>query len=172
MFVGEYGADLITLTKQGQGLGLFTKAKVGAMYDVEVLQALGSQAPAGAIAWDRAPFWTDNSSAMQSFVTAYKAAYGSYPSEFAITGYAATQAWAWAVKQAGSFDADKVEAALGGATVPTVRGDITIRACDHQAEVSEQVGTVASSVNPTYGVRLWNSNVLTPSPAQLIEPCS
>ena len=172
VFVGEYGADLITLTKQGQGLGLFTKAKVGAMYDVEVLEALGSQAPAGAIAWDRAPFWTDDSSAMQSFVTAYKAAYGSYPSEFAITGYAATQAWAWAVKQAGSFDAGKVVAALGGATVPTVRGDITIRACDHQAEVSEQVGTVASSVNPTYGVRLWNPSVLTPSPAQLIEPCS
>ena len=100
VFVGEYGADLVTLTKQGQGLGLFTKAKVGGMYDVEVLQALGSQAPAGAIAWDRAPFWTDDSSAMQSFVTAYKSAYDSYPSEFAITGYAATQAWAWA-RQAG-----------------------------------------------------------------------
>jgi branched-chain amino acid transport system substrate-binding protein len=172
VFVGEYGADLVTLTKQGQGLGLFGKAKVGGMYDVEVLQALGSQAPAGAIAWDRAAFWTDNSRAMQSFVTAYKAAYGSYPSEFAITGYAATQAWAWAVKQAGSFDAGKVTAALGGATVPTVRGDITIRSCDHQAEVSEQVGTVASSLNSTYGVRLWNANVLTPSPAQLLEPCS
>lgn len=172
VFVGEYGADLVTLTKQGLGLGLFSKAKVGAMYDVGVLQALGAQAPAGAIAWDRAPFWTDNSSAMQGFVSAYKEAYGSYPSEFAITGYAATQAWAWAVKQAGSFDADKVSAALSGATVPTIRGNTTIRSCDHQAEVSEQVGTIASSVNPTYKMRLWGPNVLTPSPAQLLEPCS
>lgn len=172
VFVGEYGTDLVTLTKQGLGLGLFTKAKVGAMYDVEVLQALGAQAPAGAIAWDRAPFWTDNSSQMQAFVTAYKAAYGSYPSEFAITGYAAAQAWAYGVKQAGSFNADSVEAALSGATVPTVRGDTTIRACDHQAEVSEEVGTVASTVNPTYGVRLWNPTTLNPTPAQLIEPCS
>ncbi len=172
VFVGEYGADLVTLTKQGQGLGLFTKAKVGAMYDLEVLQALGSEAPANAIAWDRAPFWTSDSSAMQSFVSAYKAAYGSYPSEFAITGYAAAQAWGWAVKHAGSFNSDKIVAALSGATVPTIRGDIVIRACDHQAEVSEQVGTVASDVNSTYGVRLWNPSVLAPSPAQIIEPCS
>lgn len=172
VFVGEYGADLVTLTKQGLGLGLFKKSHVGAMYDYEVLDALGAQAPAGAIAWDRAAFWTGEGSAMQSFVSAYKAAYGTYPSEFAISGYAAVQAWAWAVKKTGSFDADKVVTALGGATVPTIRGDITIRACDHQAEVSEDVGTVASGVNSTYGAPLWNSTVLAPSPAQLIEPCS
>ncbi len=172
VFVGEYGTDLVTLTKQGLGLGLFTKAKVGAMYDVEVLEALGAQAPAGAIAWDRAPFWTDDSSQMQAFVTAYKAAYGSYPSEFAITGYSAAQAWAYGVKQAGSFSADSVVNALSGATVSTVRGDITIRACDHQAEVPEVTGTVASAVNSAYGVRLWSPDVLSPSASQLIEPCS
>ncbi len=172
VFVGEYGTDLVTLTKQGLGLGLFTKAKVGAMYDVEVLEALGAQAPAGAIAWDRAPFWTDDSHQMQAFVTAYKAAYGSYPSEFAITGYSAAQAWAYGVKQAGSFSADSVVNALSGATVSTVRGDITIRACDHQAEVPEVTGTVASAVNSAYGVRLWSPDVLSPSASQLIEPCS
>jgi len=172
VFVGQYGADLVTLTKQGLGLGLFTKAKVGAMYDVEVLQALGAQAPAGAIAWDRAPFWTGSSSQMQAFVTAYKAAYGSYPSEFAIIGYSAAQAWAYGVTQAKSLSADSVVAALSGATVPTVRGDITIRSCDHQAEVSEATGTVASTVSPSYGVRLWNPGAVSPSPAELIESCS
>src|SRR5262249_45673280 len=151
---------------------LFKKAQVGAMYDVGVLQALGSQAPAGAIAWDRAPFWTDDSTSMQDFVSAYKKAYGSYPSEFAITGYAATQAWAQAVKKADSFDSGKVESALSGATVQTIRGDITVRACDHQAEVSEQTGTVAATPDSRYGVRLWNSSVLSPSPSQLLEPCS
>ena len=172
VFVGEYGADLVTLTKQGQGLGLFKKAKVGAMYDLEVLQALGSQAPAGAIAWDRAPFWAGGGSAMQDFVSAYKKAYGSYPSEFAITGYAATQAWAQSVKTANSFDASKDEAALSGATVPTIRGDIMVRACDHQAEVSEQAGTVAATPDSRYGVRLWNPSVLSPSPAQILELCA
>ncbi len=172
VFVGEYGADLVTLTKQGLGLGLFSKAKVGGMYDLEVLKTLGAQAPAGTIAWDRAPFWTDDNSAMRDFVSGYKAAYNSYPSEFAVTGYSAVQAWAWAVKQAGSFDADKVSAALGGATLPTIRGDITIRSCDHQAEVSEAVGTIATAANPAYGVTLWGPKVLDPKPAQIIEPCS
>jgi branched-chain amino acid transport system substrate-binding protein len=172
VFAGQYGTDLVTLTKQGLGLGLFSKATVGGMYDIQVLQALGAQAPAGAIAWDRDPFWTDDSSVMQNFVTSYKAAYGTYPSEFATIGYSAVQAWAWAVKQTGSFDAGQVSAKLGGATVPTIRGNITIRACDHQAEVPEWVGTIAAAPDPKYGVTLWGPNVLTAQSAQIIEPCS
>jgi branched-chain amino acid transport system substrate-binding protein len=172
VFAGQYGSDLVTLTKQGQGLGLFSKAVVGGMYDIQVLQALGAQAPAGAIAWDRDPFWTDDSSVMQNFVTSYKAAYHTYPSEFATIGYSAVQAWAWAVKQTGSFDAGKVSAKLGGATVPTIRGNITIRSCDHQAEVPEWVGTIAAAPDPKYGVTLWGPNVLTAQSAQIIEPCS
>jgi branched-chain amino acid transport system substrate-binding protein len=172
VFAGQYGADLVTLTKQGLGLGLFSKAKVGGMYDLQVLQALGAQAPAGAIAWDRAPFWTDDSSVMKSFVTSYKAVYHGYPSEFAIIGYTAVQAWAWAVKQTGSFDATKVSAELGGAAVPTIRGSVTIRACDHQAEVPEDVGTIAAAPSPAYGVTLWGPDVLDAQPSRIIEPCS
>jgi branched-chain amino acid transport system substrate-binding protein len=172
VFAGQYGSDLVTLTKQGLGLGLFSKAKVGGMYDLQVLQSLGAQAPAGAIAWDRAPFWTDDSSAMTSFVSAYQAAYHGYPSEFAIMGYSAVQAWAWAVKKTGGFDAGKVSAALSGATVPTVRGNVTIRACDHQAEVPEWAGTIAAAPDPKYGVTLWGPDVLTAQSAQIIEPCS
>jgi branched-chain amino acid transport system substrate-binding protein len=172
VFAGQYGPDLVTLTKQGLGLGLFSKTKVGGMYDVQVLQALGAQAPAGAIAWDRDPFWTNDTSVMNNFVAAYKAAYHAYPSEFAIIGYSAVQAWAWAVKQAGSFDAGQVSAKLGGATVPTIRGNITIRSCDHQAEVPEWAGTIGAAPNSTYGTTLWGPDVLTAQPAQIIEPCS
>jgi branched-chain amino acid transport system substrate-binding protein len=171
VFVGEYGADLITLTKQGIGLGLFDKAKVGAMYDFDVLNALGGQAPAGAIAWDRAPFWTVNTPAMRQFVSQFKAAYGDYPNEFAIIGYTAVQGWAYAVKHANSFATDKVTAALAGATVPTIRGNVAIRSCDHQAEVPEDTGAVASTVNAQYGLRLWNK-VLRGEPTQIIEPCA
>jgi len=105
------------------------------MYDYPVLQALGEQAPAGMIAWDRAPFWTVSTPAMQSFASRFNSAYGSYPNEFAIIGYTAVQGWEYAVRQAKSFATDQVVAALAGATVPTIRGDITVRACDHQAEV-------------------------------------
>jgi len=172
VFAGQYGSDLVTLTKQGLGLGLFSKTVVGGMYDIQVLAALGAQAPAGAIAWDRDPFWTQDSGVMQNFVSSYKAAYHTYPSEFAVIGYSAVQAWAWAVKQAGTFDAGQVSAKLGGSTVPTIRGNVTIRACDHQAEVPEWVGTIASAPDPKYGTTLWGPDVLTAQPAQIIEPCS
>ena len=171
VFVGEYGSDLITLTKQGIGLGLFKKTKVGAMYDYDVLNALGAQAPTGAIAWDRAPFWTVDSPAMQNFVSQYKAAYGTYPNEFAIIGYTAAQGWEQAVSQAKSFAADKVVPALTGATVPTIRGNITIRACDHQAEVPEATGVVASTPSSRYGLRLWTDAYSAP-PSRVVEPCS
>jgi branched-chain amino acid transport system substrate-binding protein len=171
VFVGEYGSDLLTLTQQGAGLGLFSKATVGAMYDYDVLNSLGGHAPAGAIAWDRAPFWTVNTPAMQHFVAQYKAAYHTYPNEFAIIGYTAVQGWAYAAKRAHSFAADKVSSALSGATVPTIRGSITIRSCDHQAEVPEDTGTVESTPDTTYGTPLW-TNVLRGQSAQIIEACS
>lgn len=171
VFSGQYGGDLVTLTKQGQGLGLFQKAKVGAMYDYDALKALGSQAPAGSIAWDRAAFWADPASSMKTFVNQYKSAYGTYPDEWAVNGYVAAQAWAYAVKKAGSFDVSKVSSALSGATVPTARGDVLVRSCDHQAEVQENTGIVSGSSDPTYGTRLW-SKVSTPAVSQILDNCS
>jgi branched-chain amino acid transport system substrate-binding protein len=171
VFVGEYGSDLTTLTKQGLGLGLFSKAKVGGMYDYDVLNSLGSQAPAGSIAWDRAAFWAEPNSSMQSFVSAYKKAYGTAPDEWAINGYVAAQAWAFGVRKAGSFDPTKLAAGLAGASVPTVRGNVTIRSCDHQAEVPENTGTIASTPSPQYGMRLWGKTS-TPTLSQILSPCT
>jgi branched-chain amino acid transport system substrate-binding protein len=171
VFAGQYGSDLITLTKQGIGLGLFTKAKVGGMYDYDVLKALGTQAPAGAIAWDRAPFWTIDSAGMSTFVSRYKAAYGGYPNEFAIIGYSAVQAWEQAVRKAGSFDAGKVATALAGSTVDAIQGDITVRGCDHQAEVPEYTGLIASAPSSQYGAPLW-TNAVTDPPSRILEACS
>jgi branched-chain amino acid transport system substrate-binding protein len=171
VFVGEYGSDLTTLTKQGLGLGLFSKAKVGGMYDYDVLSSLGSQAPAGSIAWDRAAFWAEPSSSMQSFLSAYKTAFGTNPDEWAINGYVAAQAWAFGVRKAGSFDPTRLAGALAGASVPTVRGNVTIRSCDHQAEVPENTGTIASTPSPQYGTRLWGKTS-TPTLSQILSPCA
>ena len=127
--------------------------------------------PAGVMAWNRGAFWAEPSSAMSSFVTAYRSAYGTYPDEWSINGYDAAEAWAAGVKKAGSFDASELADALAGASVPTPRGTIMVRACDHQAEVTEDTGIVASSINPTYGVPLW-SKTYAPPVNQMIEPCS
>jgi branched-chain amino acid transport system substrate-binding protein len=160
VFNAQFGGDLVNFTQQAQSFGLFQKTKVIAMYDYDVLKTLGSAAPAGSIGFDRAPFWAIPQVA--SFAAEYKAKYGDYPSEWAIMGYTAVQGWAYAVQKAGSFDASAVSRALAGATVPTIRGDITIRACDHQAEIPEYVGIIASQPDPTYGVRLYSSTFTAP----------
>ncbi|MGH3630190.1 MAG: ABC transporter substrate-binding protein [Sciscionella sp.] len=171
VFVGQYSGDLVTFTKQAAGFGLFSKTKVLANYDYGTLKALGSQAPVGAMAWDRAPFWA--MPAVAKFTTRYHDKYGDYPSEWAIMGYTAVQTWAQGVKRANSFGADKVSAALsGGATVSTIRGHLTLRGCDHQAQIPEYVGTVAASGNPQYGgAQLWGPSVFTAKSDQILPPC-
>jgi branched-chain amino acid transport system substrate-binding protein len=158
VFNAQFGGDLVAFTKQAASYGLFAKTKVIAMYDYSVLQSLGSAAPAGAIGFDRAPYWTYTDSSMQSFVTEFRAKYGDAPSEWAILGYAAVQQWGWGVQHAKSFSGDTVSAALSGAAVPTILGNQQIRACDHQTELPEFVGTVAAqSGTSTDSTHLWNS---------------
>lgn len=167
-FNAQFGGDLVTFTKQAAGYGLFSKTKVIAMYDSPVLQALGTSAPAGAIGFDRAPFWTIPG--LASFSKQFHGKYGAWPSEWAVLGYSAVQTWAAGVKRAHSFDGDKVSAALAGATVPTIRGSITIRACDHQAEIPEYVGAVASKPDPAFGEVLWDRSSVFTAPFATIDP--
>lgn len=157
VFNAQFGGDLVAFTKQAASYGLFAKTKVIAMYDYSVLQSLGTAAPAGAIGFDRAPYWTYTDAAMQKFVTEFRAKYGDSPSEWAILAYAAVQQWAWGVKHANSFSGDAVSAALSGASVPTILGDQQIRGCDHQTELPEYVGTVAAqSGSSTDPAHLWD----------------
>jgi branched-chain amino acid transport system substrate-binding protein len=158
VFNAQFGGDLVAFTKQAESYGLFAKTKVIAMYDYSVLQSLGSAAPAGAIGFDRAPYWANETSSMTGFVNEFRGKYGDAPSEWAILGYAAVQQWAWGVQRANSFSGDAVSAALAGASPATILGSPQIRACDHQTEVPEYVGTVSaqptSATDPTH---LWDS---------------
>jgi branched-chain amino acid transport system substrate-binding protein len=156
LFNAQFGGDLVTFTQQAAGYGLFAKTKVIAMYDSPVLAALGPKAPAGAIGFDRLPFWAVPG--LAPFSRQFRSRYGAWPSEWAILAYTAVQTWAYGVEHAHSFSGAKVAAALSGATVPTIRGPITIRSCDHQAEIPEYVGTVAASPSPVYHSVLWNAS--------------
>lgn len=160
VFNAQYGGDLVAFTKQASSFGFFNHTKVIAMYAYAPLDALGSNAPAGAIGFDRAPFWAIDTPGMSTFVKSFKAKFGKYPTEWAILAYASAQEWAYGVKKAGSFDAAKVSKALPGATVPSIIGPMKIRACDHQAEVPEYVGTLSASGDPSYGgMHLYNKPV-------------
>ncbi len=155
VFVGQYGGDLVTFTKQAAGFDLFKKTQVYAAYWLGTLEALGDKAPAGVITVSRsAPFYLNPTDGMKAFTKAYHAKFGGWPTTWSILGYSAVETWAQGVKKAGSFDADKVSAALSGATIDSVlRGKYKIRECDHLAEAPEYVGVLSKTVNKTYGIR-------------------
>lgn len=181
VFNAQYGGDLVAFTKQAQQLGLFKHTKVISFYNWGVLSALKDQAPSGAIGYARGAFWMNKSPDFDKFVKAYHAKFNDYPSEWAILGYASVQEWAHGVKQAKSFDADKVIKAIPGSTVPSIMGPMKVRACDHQSEVTDDVGVVASQGDSQYGgVHLWDPGsefhapfddvALTCSQAQALQP--
>lgn len=173
VFNAQYGGDLVAFTKQAASYGFFKDTKVIAMYAYAPLSALGNAAPAGAIGFDRAPFWAIQTPGMGTFVKDYKAKYGNYPTEWAILAYASAQEWAYGVKKAGSFDAAKVSKALPGATVPSIIGPMKIRACDHQAEVPEYVGTISSSGDSSYGgMHLYDKPVFVAPFDKIALSCS
>lgn len=170
VFLANYGGDLVTLTKQGAGFGLFTNSVVAAQYSIDALDALGEAAPSGTVAWSRAPFFAIKGDDMEAFVSAYHDKYDSYPSDWAVMAYTAVQSWAEGAEKAGSFDGDKLADALSGATVPTIRGDLTFRDCDHMAEVPEYVGTISANVDPTYGMKTFD-DVLEADPSKIMMSC-
>ena len=177
VFNAQFGGDLVTFSKQAAEFGFFKKTKVIAMYSASPLEALGAQAPAGAIGFDRAPFWEAgatglNGAGMAAFTAQFKAKYGNYPSAWAIMAYSAVQAWAYGVQKAHSFAGNAVSSSLSGATVPTIRGAVTLRACDHQANVPEYVGTVSSSINAKYHLRLWNAHVFVAAANDIMLTCA
>lgn len=172
IFIGQYGGDLITLTKQGKGFGLFKKADVYAGYWTGVLESLAGDAPAGVISSDRArPFYMHPNAEMVQFSDTYHKKFGSWPTTWAVLGYAAVQTWAQGVKTAKSFDAGKVSAALSGATIKdTMNGTFKIRACDHQAEITEYVGRLSKQVDPKYNIRTM-TDVYAPPPEKIMMTC-
>ncbi len=178
VFVGQYGGDLVTFTKQALGFGLFKASTVVGQYGRQVLTALAGQVPSGTIGFDRAPYWAMEGEGIKQFTEAYHARFGEWPSAWAILGYTAVETWAAGVKKAGDFAGDKVAAALSGATVETIRGPITLRACDHQGNVAEYVGRISAEVDPRYGQQIYTDTkaipaeetMLTCEEAQKLQP--
>jgi branched-chain amino acid transport system substrate-binding protein len=157
-FIGQFGGDLVTLTKQAEGFGFFKQTIPMAMYGRAQLKALKGKVTPGAIAWDRAPFWAMKGPGMENFSNEYHAKYHEWPSAWAVMGYTAVEAWAQGAKTAGSFNGDKVSAALSGATVDTIRGPIHLRACDHQGDVGEYVGRISAKVDAKYGFQTYSQS--------------
>jgi branched-chain amino acid transport system substrate-binding protein len=156
IFIGQYGGDLVTFTKQANGAGLFKNSHAYAAYWLDSLEALGPDAPGGVISVDRVkPFHDAPTKELQAFTKTYHAKFCHYPPPWAVLGYSAVEAWAQGVKKAGSFDAGKVVAALSGDTIHSaLRGAFKIRECDHLAEAPEYMGVLSKEVDKNYGFRV------------------
>jgi len=168
----QFGGDLVNFTKQAAGFGFFKSTRIVAMYSLDPLTALAPNAPKGGIAYSRAPFWAIKTPEMTRFVTKYRQRYKEWPNEWAILAYTAVQSWAHAVQSTKSFNSDKVARFLPGKTVPTIRGPIKIRACDHQAEVPHYVSTIWDKPHPQVKVPLWSPVVFIAKPSQIMISCA
>ncbi len=169
VFGGIYGSDLETFTKEAVGYNFFKKTHFAAQYGAIDMQALEGSLPVGAIGFARGGWWTLNSPQVKSWAKQYDSTYGSYPSSYSMLGTMAFQSWVYAVKKEHSFDSSKLINVLPGATISTAFGNMTIRGCDHQAEIPEYVGAL-SNTNSPYPFGTYNPEYTEPA-SKILPAC-
>jgi branched-chain amino acid transport system substrate-binding protein len=167
VYTNIFSADLVTFVKQAKPYDFFNKTTFTTQTSIDDLQTLGADFPLNIRGYTRAPFFAINTSQAKDYTNRYKSRFGKYPSDWAIMGYDAFNVWAAAANKAGNFDAQKIIDNTVGQSFTTLRGKVTIRKVDHQADVPEWLGTTTQSSEypfPIYkdveavpGKQLWLS---------------
>jgi len=124
IFSNGYYNDTVTQTRQLRELNINVKmfaATVGPAV-AKFVKELGSTAEfvVGSTQWEPKPVL--GHPGMKAFIDSYEKRYGVMPNYHAAGGYSAMQILEAAVKEAGSFDPEKVREALASITVQAVRG--------------------------------------------------
>jgi branched-chain amino acid transport system substrate-binding protein len=135
-----WGGALSSFIKQAKPYGLFKKASITSLYDLDMLRATGMDMPEGMLGYARCPYYAINTPEMQQFVEKYRAKYNEWPADWACMAYDGLIALTTAIKKANSIDSDEVVKALEGMHFASLRGDRYIRAEDHMANVGIYVG--------------------------------
>jgi branched-chain amino acid transport system substrate-binding protein len=137
-----WGDQLVTFMQQAEPLGVFEDSAYIGLFDLDFLKAIGDQLPSGDLyGYARVPFYAVDTEAMSAFVEKYKRlTAGQYPSDWAIMAYDGLQALKSAVEKAGTTEGDAVASAFDELQFASLRGDLTIRACDHMANVGVYAG--------------------------------
>jgi branched-chain amino acid transport system substrate-binding protein len=110
---------------------------------VDTLQSQGASMPADNVyGIARAPFFAlEQTPAVASFVEKYRAAYGEYPTDWAINAYDGLNFYAAVAAKAGTTEADAVIAALPAVTFDGLREKgLTVRGMDGQMNAPVYVG--------------------------------
>ena len=135
VFTTDWGNDLTLLVKQAKPFGL--KAKFAGYYlsDEETVSAIGeSELLVGSIA-SETYMLTIPTEENKKFIEGYYKDKGIYPFWLRGKSYNATMFWAEALKKAGTDDVNAVIKAWEGLSYKGTAGTMTMRACDHQAQV-------------------------------------
>ncbi|MDP9022458.1 MAG: ABC transporter substrate-binding protein [Actinomycetota bacterium] len=130
-----FGSDLVTFSGQAASMRLFDEVLVTALYDTSVLRELGDRHDLSQVrAYSRCPFRIETAQ-MQDFVRTFEQRYGEVPSDWACTAYDAVTLWADVVEEVGDLNADAFARTVAGFSFASLRGQVEVRAIDHQAAV-------------------------------------
>ncbi len=156
-----WGDQLVTFVGAADEFGLFEETNFFGLLDTDVLKAMGEDLPEGLYGYARAPFYAIDTEAMADFNDRYFAEYDEYPSDWAIMIYDGVMALAAAAEAAESIEGPDVAAALDDLTFSALRGDLTIRACDHMANVGEYIGI--STQESDFGIPILTDVTYVPA---------
>lgn len=143
VFAPLFGPSLGATLKQGQGFGFFQKTNLVTLMTVDTLQSQGASMPADNVyGITRAPFFAlEQTPEVTAFIEKYRAAYGEYPTDWAINAYDGLNFYAAVAEKAGTVEAEAVIAALPTVTFDGLREKgLTVRALDGQMNAPVYVG--------------------------------
>lgn len=140
IFSSLWGGGLSSFIKQATPYGLFKKSSITALFELDMLKAMGQGMPEGMLGYTRCPFYAIDTPEMKAFVQKYYDKYKDYPSDWACLAYDGMNALQQAIKKANSIDSEQVVKVIGGLKFKSLRGERYIRPEDHMANVGVYVG--------------------------------
>jgi branched-chain amino acid transport system substrate-binding protein len=158
IYTNLWGGNLSSFIKQAKPYGLFKKASITSLFDLDLLRATGTDMPEGLLGYARCPFYAIDVIDMKTFVKKYHDKYGQWPSDWACMAYDGMLALTTAMKKANSAESEEVVKVLPGLRWQSLRGPRYIRDVDHQADVGIYVGYTGK--DPKYKKFLVLKNVV------------
>lgn len=138
------GTPAIRFLTQANNLGLLQQIHLSGVTFAQVdhIRALGAdmQGVSSVARW----VFTSEEEGSKKFVKDYLDEYGQYPHVFAGMGYQGLDAYQAVVSEAGSTNPDDVVSTWPGLSWNGVRGELTMRECDHQTMAPVPIVEVVS----------------------------
>ena len=164
------GRSMTNIMKAVKATGMAEKVPIyiHSATDHAVLKPLGAEAPEGVLGTMDYHFYFPATPENQKFAKEFEAKYGTPPGFPAFHGYITAKFIAAAFEKAGSRNKEKFIDAMEGLVVSSPGGDITMRACDHQAVLPMYLGVTKKEPGKNYIVA---SDIITLTGDDVMPTC-